>query len=116
MEEKQKADREKKTDGSDDLIVCVGVNVCLSVIYNYQNILCAVEQPHLTRVEVIFLFFFSVHNSYTFKSTRSNYLPLTFLWQHNPKLPLNTLLVERSEHTHIHTHTHTHIYKHTHAD
>lgn len=54
-QEKKKAEREKETDGSDDLIVCVGVNVCLSVIYNYQNVLRAVQQPHLTQGKGIFL-------------------------------------------------------------
>lgn len=35
-----------KTDHSNDLILCVGVNVCLSVIHNYLNLQCAVEHPH----------------------------------------------------------------------
>lgn len=40
------------TDNGNDLILCVGVNVCLSVKCNYLNLQCDVEHPQQIQAEV----------------------------------------------------------------
>lgn len=96
----------RKTDNRNNLILCVGVNVCLSVIRNYPNLQCALEHPHQRHTEVTPLSkFIHCTNIETHAPLASPSLSLC-------SITLNYLQIfpwmERRPNTHTHSNIHIH--------